>query len=199
MASTQRGACRTAASIPSATNRGSSCSQYRKTVHPSASIPRSCRRSLSTLARILALHQAAFRLGMVPCSGHECQKHPSRNTATRARGNWRSGRALPASGIVRSTLNRRPRAWTARRTAISNAVSRRRVFRIRRRVAASGTDRAAPQLPSPIVQRIVARPVTIHRGTWARAARTGWPLKPGARDAHTLACGLTNLDIKVGA
>ena len=173
---TQPGPCRTAASIRSATNRGSSCSQYRKTVHPAALIPRSCRRSLSTLAWILALHQSAFRLGMVPCSGHECQKHPSRNTATRARANWRSGRALPASGIVRSTLNRRPRAWTARRTAISKAVSRRRVFCIRRRVAASGTDRAAPRLPSPIVRRIVARPATIHRATWTRPARTGWPL-----------------------
>ena len=165
LASAQPGACRTAASIRSATNRGSSCSQYRRTVHPAASILRSCRRSRCTLARILALHQSPFRLGIVRCSGQECQKHPSRNTATRARGNWRSGRAFPASGIVRSTLNRRPRAWTARRTAISNGVSRRGVFRIRRRVAGSGTDRLAPELPPPIVRSIVAQGAVAHSGT----------------------------------
>ena len=67
-----------------------------------------------------------FAAGRLPCSGHECQKHPSMNTATRWRVNTMSGRHLrSASTSGWSTRNRRPRRWIARRTASSGPVSRR--------------------------------------------------------------------------
>ncbi len=137
----------TADSIRSATDRGSSCSQCRRTVQPAISSSRSCRRSRSTLPSILATHQSRFRFGIVPCSGQECQKQPSRKTATRAERNCMSGRLRPAPGTDRSTRNRKPREWTARRTDISNGVSRRGVFRIRWRVAASVAGRASTVSP----------------------------------------------------
>ena len=123
---------RTWRSIASTTVAGSSCSQNLRASHPAAVSSRSCRRSRSKLDCSFSTHHWRLACGVVPCCGQECQKHPSRNTATRSFEKIKSGRERVTPGIVRSTRKRRPRRCSRVRTCISNGVSRRGVFCIRR-------------------------------------------------------------------
>lgn len=94
---------RTAVSITCAARLGSSCSHTRITLHPDPRKAASSRRSRLTFRSNLARQYSALALGLVECSGHRCQKHPSTKTATRAGPNMRSGRTLrPASSSRRS-------------------------------------------------------------------------------------------------
>src|SRR6478736_2046853 len=70
--------------------------------------------------------------------GHRCQKHPSTNTAMRARVNRTSARRRGSRGTGASTRYRRPRRCSARRSASSGAVSRRRC-RDKRAEVSAGT------------------------------------------------------------
>ncbi len=49
-------------------------------------------RSRAVMLLSFTRHQAAFALGGWTCTGQECQKQPSTNTATRAPRNTRSAR-----------------------------------------------------------------------------------------------------------
>jgi hypothetical protein len=115
---------------------GFSCSHTRTTVHPAAASAESCRRSRSKLAASLSAHHSRLVFGIVPCSEHPCQKHPSTNTTTRARVKTMSGRVRGTPAIGCCTLNRRPSRWSADRNANSAGVSRRGVACILRRTAA---------------------------------------------------------------
>src|SRR6266851_2966335 len=53
------------------------CSQKCSGVHPSSSSSRSLRLSRSVFSASLARHHSPLFLGITPCSGQECQKHPS--------------------------------------------------------------------------------------------------------------------------
>lgn len=115
---------RTAASTRPAPSSTSSCSQRRSTVHPAASSRRVVSASRARLARTFSAQKLAFVLATVWCSGQPCQKQPSTNTATRARGNTRSA-VRRSSGIGRrETKYRRPRRCSSRRNASSGFVSR---------------------------------------------------------------------------
>ena len=111
-------------SIASTTDLGSSCSQNLSTSQPAVLSSRSCRRSRSTFAASFSSHQSRLACGVVPCTGHECQKQPSRNTATRSFVKTKSGRDRVTPGIVRSTRKRSPRRCSRLRTCISTGVSR---------------------------------------------------------------------------
>ena len=111
-------------SIASTTDLGSSCSQNLSTSQPAVLSSRSCRRSRSTFAASFSSHQSRLACGVVPCTGHECQKQPSRNTATRSFVKTKSGRDRVTPGIVRSTRKRSPRRCSRLRTCISRGVSR---------------------------------------------------------------------------
>ena len=119
-------------SIASATDLGSSCSQNLSTNQPAVLSSRSCRRSRSTFAASFFSHQPRLVCGVVPCTGHECQKQPSRKTATRSFEKTISGRDLVTPAMERSTSKERRRSTSRRRTRISIGVSRRRVLCIRR-------------------------------------------------------------------
>lgn len=123
----------TTCSISAATAAASWCSQNRLTAQPTAMSSQSWLRSRSTFARSFARHHSRLALGVEAWSGHECQKQPSRNTATRSRLNTMSGRDVVTSGIALLMRYRRPFAWRSLRTRISSGVSRRGVFCIRRR------------------------------------------------------------------
>ena len=93
------------------------CSQSRSTRQPRARSSRVMRRSRARLPAIFASQNARRERGRVACSGQPCQKQPSTNTASRARGNAKSGR--PGSGRCR----RQPvipcsRSKPARRTSV---------------------------------------------------------------------------------
>src|SRR5690606_40133745 len=102
----------------------------------------------------LAAQYLALVFGSVWCSGQPCQKHPSTNTATFARGNTRSAvRRIPGRGR-RFTKYLRPRAWTSRRTATSDFVSRLRFDRMLARVAAEEAQEPDiyPRVPASLSQ-----------------------------------------------
>lgn len=127
----------TARQIDEATRAGLACSQYRNTCQPRARKSASVSRSRRTLPSIFSRHQLALVRGQVMCFGHPCQKHPSMNTATRARMKAMSAlRRVPGTG--QSTRYRSPLWWTAERTISSQAVSRRGVACIRRLVSGVG-------------------------------------------------------------
>ncbi len=111
-------------STRSATAAGSSCSHDRTTRQPSAVRIAWFRASRCRFASSFRRHSSAFAFGSCTCSSQRCQKQPSTNTATRARGKTRSGRTRHRRLTCRSTKNRRPRWWSSRRTASSGAVSR---------------------------------------------------------------------------
>jgi hypothetical protein len=114
---------------------GSSCSQTRRTVHPSAARRPSVSRSRARFFSTFAAQYSAFVFATVWCSGHPCQKQPSTNTARRARVNTRSAvRRTDRIGLI-ETLYRMPIAWTARRRASSGLVSRPLLDCMLRRVA----------------------------------------------------------------
>jgi hypothetical protein len=79
----------------------SSCSQMRTGSHPAACSRLFVSSSRLAFPRSFASHQALLAMGVVPCSGHECQKQPSMKTATRWRGNTMSARRrIPGSGAT---------------------------------------------------------------------------------------------------
>lgn len=71
----------TQAAIRSATCSGDSCSQKRRTVHPSAVRWSVVSTSRAMFLSSLARHHSAFVFGRVACSGQPCQKQPSMKTA----------------------------------------------------------------------------------------------------------------------
>ena len=118
-----------------AARTGSSCSHTRTTRHPAARRRRVVSASRLRFASILARHHSRFTFGHVACFEHPCQKHPSTNTASRARAKVRSARRR-VPGTPWSTRKRRPRLCRTDRSASSQGVSRRSVAFIRRRTAA---------------------------------------------------------------
>jgi len=98
---------------------GSSHSQTQSTTHPSVSRSVRWRKSRAVFASSLSAHHWAFAFGRVRWTGHECQKSPITNTATRARLRTTSGRVEPTRTPVR---NLNPRACRCRRNASSGAV-----------------------------------------------------------------------------
>ena len=97
----------------------------------------STRQSRATFRSSFACQYSLLDRGVVPCSGHRCQKQPMTKTATRARGKTTSGRTRSSSVLIaKSTRNLSPRRCNADRTAISGLVSRRRFPCITRRTPA---------------------------------------------------------------
>ena len=64
---------------------GKTCSQMRSTLHPSASAMAVVSASRSTFLASFGSQYSTCEAGIVPCSGHPCQKQPSMNTARRRR------------------------------------------------------------------------------------------------------------------
>lgn len=128
------------ASTRSAADSGFSHSQTHSTTQPAASSSVRCRRSLCPFDASFAAHHPALILGLLPCSGQECQKSPITNTAILARVRTMSGRTRPMS---RCTRNLRPSANSALRRASSGPVSRVRCLLICLRTSsllAAGVD-----------------------------------------------------------
>ena len=69
----------------------SSCSHTRRTVQPRWQSTASTKRSRARLRENLSCQKSTFEEGIVPCFGHECQKHPSTNSTTRRCRNTKSG------------------------------------------------------------------------------------------------------------
>lgn len=88
-----------------------SCSQIRTTPQPLNRSSLDCARSRWILRAILAFQYGRFEDGIEPQRGQPCQKQPSTNTASRARGKAKSG--FPAIGYCR----RQPVMWEARKAA----------------------------------------------------------------------------------
>jgi hypothetical protein len=114
---------RTRTSTRSATSSGSSCSHARTTAQPAASSASLFLRSRAAVRASFSRHHHLFALGVVPCSGQECQKHPSTKTATRAAGKTASAWQRSPGTSAACFRNRRPRRCSADRTATSGAVS----------------------------------------------------------------------------
>src|SRR3984957_16717893 len=116
------------ASTTSATASASGgCSQSRTTVQPAWARASSAARSRSTFLASLGDQYHSLLLGLEPCSGQACQKHPSMNTATLRRVNATSGRTRRSGRASRKSLRYRyPRACSAVRSASSGLVSVRR-------------------------------------------------------------------------
>ncbi len=104
----------------------SSCSQTLYTLHPSARSVESVSRSRFTFISSFCTHHSLLFFGVDPCRGHECQKHPSTNTATFLLLNKMSARRRGRLGRGASTRYLRPRAWRCCRRSNSGLVSRRR-------------------------------------------------------------------------
>src|SRR5580698_859783 len=112
----------------SATASGSEvCSHSRTTVQPAWTRASSAARSRSTFLASLGDQYHSLLLGLEPCSGQACQKHPSTNTATLRRVNATSGRTRRSGRSRRKSLRYRyPSACSAARSASSGLVSVRR-------------------------------------------------------------------------
>lgn len=94
------------------------CSQIRTTRQPACFKSRLTVRSRCRLPRIFARQNLALCFGQVACAGHPCQKQPSTNTASRARGKTKSG--LPANGCRRrQPLMRGSRKSATNRSSVS--------------------------------------------------------------------------------
>lgn len=119
----------TATATRSAASATGTCSQRRTTFHPSAFKEPVTRSSRARLRANFAGQYCGLVDGMRPCSGHPCQKHPSTNTATRARVKTTSTFTLVPSVArsMKSFRKRRPREWSAERSATSGFVSARRL------------------------------------------------------------------------
>jgi hypothetical protein len=114
---------------------GFSCSQTRTTVHPEPARAEEAARSRERVRLSFALHHSSWLAGTVPCCGHECQKHPSTNTATRCFGKTMSALQRKVGTTFLSTRYLMPRLCRHRRKAISAPVSRCRTACILRRTA----------------------------------------------------------------
>lgn len=114
-----RALARTSSSIRPAAVTRSSCSQTRTTVQPASRNRLSVSQSLATFASILARHHAALFLGLVPWTGHPCQKQPSTKTATRGVGKLMSIVLREPSSTRVWMRKRKPRAWSMDRKASS--------------------------------------------------------------------------------
>ncbi len=135
--------------LPTATSTVS-CSQIRKGTHPGRTRWAAVSAYRRTLPPSFSRHHSPLCTGACRCSGHACQKHPRTNTTVRHLTNAKSERRLCKPGSGRSTRQRKPSAWSARRRAISGTVSRLRCANITRRTFASlgaGTlERRRPSL-----------------------------------------------------
>jgi hypothetical protein len=80
-----------------------SCSQIRTTVQPASVSQAVFRASLSTFRASFGDQYDWFTDGFEPCSGQQCQKQPSTNTATRLRVNTISGRTRPPGRSIRKS------------------------------------------------------------------------------------------------
>ncbi len=108
-----------------------SCSQTLTTFQPSRCRAWESAKSLALFLFNLATQYVALVLGVCPCSGQECQKHPSTKTATRRLGKTMSGRTLrPDASTGASTRNRQPWRCNVDRKSSSGFVSRRRLARM---------------------------------------------------------------------
>ena len=97
-------AASTAAMMRAAASSRGSCSHTRTTVQPAARRASSAARSLATLRSSFGPQYPPFTPGFRPCSGQQCQKQPSTNTATLARVKTMSGRGrTPSRSRRRST------------------------------------------------------------------------------------------------
>lgn len=110
--------------MTSAAQTASSCSHILMTCQPAASSISFVSRSRSTVRASFAFQKDPLRVGNVRCSGQECQKHPSTNTAIRSRGKTMS--AVRRSDLIgrRLTKYRKPMAWSWWRSRSSGPVSR---------------------------------------------------------------------------
>jgi hypothetical protein len=126
---------RTAPITRIAATPGFSCSQTRTTVHPELASAEELARSRVRVRPSFARHHSSLLAGTVPCCGHECQKHPSTNTATCCRGNTMSALQRTVGTTFLSTRYLMPALWRHRRKAISAPVSRCRTACILRRTA----------------------------------------------------------------
>jgi hypothetical protein len=102
-----------------------SCVQNRRTVHPASRRAALFRSSRATFALSLARHQRPFALGVDPCSGQTCQKHPSTKTQIRRGVKRMSGRQRrPVIGAA-CLRKRRPVLCSTERSSLSAALSER--------------------------------------------------------------------------
>lgn len=136
---------RTRCSIAAAASIGSSCSQILTTSQPAAATSVSVSRSRRATPRNFRRHQLVLVLGRCACSGQECQKQPSTNTAIRAPRNRTSARRRRLQpGTGRSTTNLKPRRCIALRNANSGPVPDRLVRRITNEVAGDDAGGMGP-------------------------------------------------------
>jgi hypothetical protein len=136
---------RTSSSIARAATSASWCSHTLTTSHPAAVICSSVSRSRRAMPRNFRRHQLVLVLGRWLCSGQECQKQPSTNTAISAPRNRTSARRRRLQpGTGRSTTNRRPRRCNALRNASSGRVPDLLVRRITREVAGDEAGGTGP-------------------------------------------------------
>src|SRR3984885_3518330 len=118
----------TASTTRATASASGTCSHSRTTVQPAWTRASSAARSRSTFLASLGDQYHSLLLGLEPCSGQACQKHPSTNTATLRRVNATSGRTRRSGRSRRKSLRYRyPIACSAARSASSGLVSVRRV------------------------------------------------------------------------
>ncbi len=115
---------RTALSIRAAATSRLSCSHTRTTHQPAATKRASVSASRRLLASIFARHQSPLRLGHVACTGHPCQKQPSKKMTKRALGKTISARRCVPGISRRWTRNRNPLRCRIDRRASSRGLSR---------------------------------------------------------------------------
>jgi hypothetical protein len=124
-----------------------SCSQIRMTAQPLASRAALSRRSRATLRRNFSSQKSALDWGDDACSGHRCQKQPSRKTATRSRVKTTSGRTFLSPALIRKSFrNRRPSRCSSFRRDRSGRVSDRRLACMERRTAGLVAEGASTAL-----------------------------------------------------
>lgn len=103
---------------------GSSCSQTLRLTQPALASRRSVSISRALVPATFSDQKVAFVAATVWWSGHPCQKHPSRKTATWAFVKTRSAVRRRSFKGRMETRYRSPRACTADLRAISGLVSR---------------------------------------------------------------------------
>ena len=172
--------------MAAAASTGSSCSQILTASQPAAASSVSVSRSRRAIPRNFKRHQLVLVLGRwAGCSGQECQKQPSTNTAIRAPRNRTSARRRRLQpGTGRSTTNLKPRRCRALRNANSGPVPDRLVRRITNEVAgddAGGTGPGSRCLYTAQASR--DGPTAPCRGPGAQGLPRACLMPPGRRDA----------------
>lgn len=144
-------------------------SQIRTTRQPACSAAWLFRWSRSRFVDSFCSHCAAFgpRNCAGECAGHPCQKHPSTKTAKRYLGRTKSG--VQRGATCRCTLNLRPKACTARRSASSGFVFR---VRLPRRCSPPSVAVHVPATKSPIIRYGQRTAHTSAGSTWEHFLRS---------------------------